>query len=172
MAGTDRYSLWLRPKDEAAAQLQALIRQLAAEYDAPAFVPHLTLVGRMQPGADEERKIDALAGRLSRFTITLTQYGFMDEKERCLYLQAQSPQLDAAYGAAAAVFPQAAHEHFRAMPHLSLLYGHYPPAVKEKIMADNPFRPLTFEATSLDLYLTTGPADTWREVYSAPLHAA
>ena len=172
-ADKSKYSLWIRPKGEAAAQLQSLINDLAKKYGAPVFEPHITLVGHIKADAKEiteaKRKIDELAGKLEPFTVTLTEYGFMDEEHRCLYLLAESPRLAVAYEQAATLFPQVEHEHFRQMPHLSLLYGQYAPEVKREIIKTNPLPPITFEVESLDMHLTDGLPSAWQATYSARL---
>jgi 2'-5' RNA ligase len=51
------------------------------------------------------------------------------------------------------------------MPHLSLLYGHLPPSVKEGIVASLGRRfELEFKVSSLHLYLIKSEPAAWRRV--------
>src|SRR5665213_297668 len=173
-AKTERYSIWFRPKGEEAERLQALISKLAKSYGGSVFVPHVTLVGNMyltsEEVAAESQRLDDLAQSMSRFTVTLEEYGFMNEKERCFYILAKPMQIDQIYEQAMELYPQINDEYFRAMPHLSLLYGDYPESTKHAIINSNPLSPISFEAESFDLYLTEGYASTWHQIHSARLH--
>lgn len=165
---SDKYSLWIVPKDEAGKNIQSTIDTLAASYDAPRFDPHLTLVANILIENDEQyqeldTRITQLAQSIGHFSITLATYGYTDEEFRCLFLKAQdNPAIDEAYKTATQFFPQVQQEHFRALPHLSILYGHYTAAQKEIAIRTLPSEPTTFEVTSIDLYKTNSPISSWQ----------
>lgn len=163
----NKYSLWIVPKAEAGAQLQALTDQLAHDHNAPEFVPHLTVVANIFATPDEipeiEEKVRELIRNIGSFGITLANFGYTEEEFRCLYLLAEpSKELDDAYQAAVALFPQVKDEHFRAMPHLSVLYGHYSTSAKEEIIKSHPIDAITISVDSFDLFLTNNPISSWQ----------
>jgi len=172
-AENTRYSLWVRPPAEVADRLQALISQLADTYNAPHFSPHMTLVANVLTDqantAALQARVQALSQKLGTFSITLKQFGYLEEEHRCLFLLAESPELTRVYEQTAVLFPEVAAEHFAAMPHFSMLYGHYDQAAKENMIADNPAPELTFEAAAIDLVASGGPAETWKTVFSVEL---
>lgn len=165
-----KYSLWIVPTGETRVQLQNLINQLSDEYNAPKFVPHVTIAGIT--ASDEElanvkRKIDKLASQQDAFTLSLTEYGYKDENHRCLYRLAISKQLDFIFQNAAELFPEAKIKHFRSMPHVSIMYGQYPPSLKRKIIEKLPASTMPFEVNEISLCLTDGTEEDWRIVYKA-----
>lgn len=168
-----KYSLWLVPKGGVGMALQDLIGKLAGQYQAPKFVPHVTLVANVFADSGEledlKVRVGLFAERMNQFTVELTNYAYLDEEFRSLYLLAQSPELRLAYDQALQVFPQVRDEHFQKMPHLSVLYGDYPSETKEQIIESSPWAGAEFVVESIDLYLTNNPVEDWRLVQSFPL---
>lgn len=162
----DKYSLWAVPSNESLTILQDLVDHLARENDAPAFIPHLTVVANIFASPQErmeiEKKIKELTSNIESFTASLTAFDFKDEEFRSLYLLAESPELGAVYQEVEGVFPQVRNEHFQKMPHMSVLYGNFSPDKKKAIIRDNQVLPLECKFTSFDLYLTNNPIDSWR----------
>ncbi|HET8991611.1 MAG TPA: 2'-5' RNA ligase family protein [Candidatus Saccharimonadales bacterium] len=148
--------------------MQSLINKLAKDYGSTSFVPHLSLVAGLMATknevADLSARISKVAQSLGPFTVTLSEYGYKNEEHRCLYLLAEPASLTNIYSSLSESFPQVKNEHFEAMPHLSVLYGHYPESTKQQIIADNPYSPKSFEVSELSLFLTNGSADNWRLV--------
>lgn len=169
----DKYSLWIVPDGESGERLSEFIGNIAAAHGAPAFDPHLTLVGSILAAPENlgevERRIAAFAHQQMPFDITLTGYGYTDEEFRCLYLLARSYFLDALYESIATYFPQVKDEHFAGMPHLSLLYGEHSEATKKGIIAAHAITPLTFTTRSFCLYKTNNPVGSWGLVRQFPL---
>lgn len=163
------------PTGETGTQLQNLINQFADEYNAPKFTPHVTIAGIT--ASDEElvnvkSKISKLASQQDVFTINLTDYGYKDENHRCLYRQAISKQLDFTFQNAAKLFPEAKIEHFRSMPHVSIMYGKYPASLKQKIIEKLSVSTKSFEANEISLCLTDGAEEDWHLVYTAKLSSS
>lgn len=173
----DKYSLWLTPTGNAGTNLQELVTTLANENDAPDFVPHLTLVANIFATPAEVEALASPITQLARqigelgLTATFTGYGFTDEEFRSLFLVADpTEQLDRAYEAACQTFPQVDQEHFRGMPHASVLYGRQSRATKERIIAKHPLaEPITTELT-LGLYKTNNPIASWVLTREFPLN--
>ncbi len=127
------YHLWLKPSGSAYTLLATTIAELARTYDGPLFEPHVTLLSNL-PGAEEEVAARAaqLANSLEPFEIQLGGPGYKDQYFQCLFLQvAQAPGIMEAHQHARRTFLK--HEAYF-MPHLSVLYGNYPPALKEQII--------------------------------------
>lgn len=168
-----KHSLWMTPSGDAGKQLQALVSKLARDYGAPDFTPHITLAGSIHVNeaelAEEKRKISELAGMIGKFSVTLTDYSYLEEAHRSLFLLTNPHDLHAVYQKAATLFPQIESEHFAGMPHMSVLYGQFPEETKHTIIAAHPLQPITFDVASLDLYQTEGPENEWHQVHSATL---
>lgn len=168
-----KYSIWLRTSGTASTILQSLILQLASEYGAPIFEPHLTIVGSVYSSEVDldhiQRPIDELASHTFQFPVTLSDYRYTNETYRSLYLTAHSSRLTPMYKRAASLFPHVHSEHFAAQPHISILYGQYDEEIKKAIIAAHPILPLQFEATTLDLVYSHGPVSSWRIIYSRRL---
>jgi 2'-5' RNA ligase len=162
----DKYSLWIVPKGEAGNVLQSLASKLAKQYATPFFVPHMTLVANIMANNKEinfiKEQIESLTKQLGSFTVRLADYGYMDEEFRSLYLLAHSSDLANFYDTTSTIFPQVNSEHFKPMPHLSIMYGMYRDDTKQQIISDNPIGPIEFEVDSLDLYLTNDPVTSWK----------
>ena len=116
------FSLWLLPEERLGASLQLMIDHLAMRFGAPAFYPHLTLLGQIKTDFDAA---DDLTTQLTDFLPSLSlraqaidhSHGYF----RCLYVSVVSDsRLLAAYRQACRLF-NTKPEFFR--PHISLLYG-------------------------------------------------
>lgn len=170
MEKQNKYSLWIVPKNEELGQIQQFVNELADRFNAPRFVPHLTLVANILINSEEEyqkasEQAAKLADSVRPFDVQFNGLSYADEEFRCLFLTAeQTDTIDGAYEAATTYFPQVADEHFRAMPHMSVLYGHYPSDKKEEVIreyADSPLLSIRFPVTSFDLFLTNSPIESW-----------
>ena len=161
----DKYSLVIVPGGEVRKQLQALIDELAQQINAPSFVPHITVVSNILADSEElareKEKALAIAQQVGKFMVSVSEYRFTEEEFRCLFLLAHSPQFENVYSSAAAIYPQVNDQHFRSLPHLSVLYGSYSAETKKEIIESRPLKPLEFAVESFDLYKTTGPVSNW-----------
>jgi 2'-5' RNA ligase len=169
-----KYSIWIRPKGLEGENIQSLISSLASEYHGPLFAPHITVVGTINSSKSEitnvQQKLEELGRSVGRFSVSLTKFGSLDEEYRSLYLLAESPMLAKVFEQSATFFPQVTAEHFKQMPHASLLYGNYSPKTKHEIIQENlSLVPLHFEVESFDLFKTDGPAHEWIKVSEAKL---
>jgi 2'-5' RNA ligase len=153
------------PTGEVCQRLAGTILDLSREYAAPAFEPHVTLAsGIVGPAREAASKMADLARRIPPFTVRLTAVDGLDEYFRCLFVKvATTHPIMTANKAAREVFSLYKQPAF--MPHLSLLYGHLPSSVKERIIAflGRQFE-LEFKARSLHLYLTKSEPGAWRRM--------
>lgn len=167
MPESTRYALWLVPQGQRRKQLSELITRLARGHGAPAFEPHLTLIGSIT--SDDEgdvlRRTHLLASRLEPFEIKLAEVMHRDEFYRCLYLKAEPTEglLRANVEARLVMAEICGPSEF--YPHLSLLYGDFFPMVKEAIMQDIGRRmDITFTATAIKLVRICGGPKDWKPV--------
>ncbi len=156
------YSIWLKPAGEVRAGLAGIISRLSREYSTPLFEPHVTLIGGLT-GQEEEliAQTRQLAGQLRPFVVQLGEVGRLDEFYRCLFIRVQETEpVMKANAQARKVFQRESDDKY--MPHLSLLYGNLPPAVKEEIMAQigRRFR-RSFPVDRIHLVSTQGEPKDW-----------
>jgi hypothetical protein len=128
-----RYHLWLMPSGARYDLLADTIAELSRLYQAPYFDPHVTLLGTLT-GSEPEIVTNAarLAHELDPFEIRLGPPSYTEHYFQCLFLQVEETRpLMEAHAKTAVVFDR--EPNYR--PHLSLLYGRYSPALKERIIA-------------------------------------
>jgi 2'-5' RNA ligase len=158
------YSLWLMPNGKEYERARDMILKIAKNNSAPVFEPHVTLLGDIA-GYEEEvsRRTSELAGKLKPFRIRLIGTGYLESFFRCLFIKAgKTKQLMKANDAARKIFGRRDDRPF--MPHLSILYGHYSPESKEKIIKDIGRFKLEFVADRIFLVSSSSeiPIKEWR----------
>ncbi len=157
------YSLWLMPSGDVFDQLSAIIHSVSKAHSTPVFKPHVTLLGGLQ---EKESGIIArtrkLAEVLQPYTITLNRIEYRDEYFRCLYYSVEkTTEVLSAYARVCDIF-RISQGHY--MPHLSLMYGDIPHAMKEKTVAKIKPHANTFTVEHVDLVLTDGLVEDWHKV--------
>lgn len=169
---TPAYSLWLMPCAADAAELRALVDQLAPEFGEPAFLPHVTVQG------DLEMPLQALAEHARALAATTPVQAWpVSAVERsahffrCLYLRFErQPAFDAL---------QVASEDFAGTatglspyPHLSLAYGQVRPhqlALVDALQARFAGRTLVFDHFSVCESSKDLPIAEWQCQVDVPL---
>jgi 2'-5' RNA ligase len=162
-------SLWLMPEGAAHARLQALILDLAGKNHAPAFPPHLTLLGGISASEAAARAGAAeLARQLGPLTIHLGEIETSEAFFRCIYARADLTEtLRAAELRAREPFSETASPF---LPHVSLLYGHLSAPAREALRQDlGGALEVSFTASRLHLFRTEGPPRAWRLCAVFPL---
>ena len=156
------YSIWLMPSGEVREELASIITRLSTEYDAPLFPPHVTLIGRLSNSEqDLIAKAQQLAASLKPYELRLGMVDYTEEFHRSLFVHIEETEaVMEANRIARQVFD--CHNDPKYMPHMSLLYGHFTPALKESIITKIGKRfTQTFQATSIHLYSTLGETKDW-----------
>jgi len=165
MITSSGFSLWLQPTDQAYDRLAGIIAQLGAQYRAPVFEPHVTLLGGLTGSADALITRSAqLAKLLKSNVIKLATLDYLDEYFCCLFANAEKTNwlIDANTKTRKLFHREDAPEF---MPHLSLLYGDFPPTTKQRIIIEIGSRlELSFQVTSLRLWSTTGEPEEWYKI--------
>jgi 2'-5' RNA ligase len=112
------------------------------------------------------RKSAQVAAGIRSFPVRLGKIDFLDEYFHCLFVRAALTRpLQNANLAARQAFGSRREPDF--MPHLSLLYGNFPPSLKESMIAElGQWLDIQFKVRSLHLYRTHGEPGQWRRVAS------
>ncbi len=163
------YSLWLVPPRSMYQNLSTLIQNLAGEFGALPFEPHVTLQwATLSSESDAIDKARQIAKAIPPLTITLSEIGYEASYYRALYYAVDlTDALSSAYEIATALFCGAEGLY---RPHLSLLYGRYSAGRKAAtIKKCRPKSGGSFRVTHLHLFRTTGPVKTWMRVTGFPL---
>ena len=157
-------SLWLRPEQAAAAELDAVIARLAGVHGTAVFPAHLTVLG------DVEREVDAAVASLDQVAQSLHPLEVRFGETRCepawhrsLYLAAvPTPALRQAFDVAVRTFDLPGKP--ASEPHLSLQYSELPVADKLRLAANLSMElPVTVRFDRLSLWHTPGSnAGRWR----------
>lgn len=159
------YSLWVIPTGEAYDTFSTRINRLAREYGAPVFEPHVTVLGEaMQSEAEILKRAEQLAQGHQPFPLQVQTVDYHDAYFRALFLRVQeSEPLLAMHQHAQELFQMQALPGY--MPHLSLLYGHFPQVVKEAIIATiGQDLAARFTVRSLHVVKTEGYVKHWSRI--------
>ncbi len=129
------YALWLMPTGKLYARLAQLIKELAQEFSAPFFEPHLTLLGGITGDtAKIVGQCEELCDFQRPFEIRLAETGHLDDYYRSLFFHvARSPALLHAKRRARKVLECSEDADY--FPHVSILYGNYPLKLKQSLIA-------------------------------------
>jgi 2'-5' RNA ligase len=161
------------PCGSAFEQVDQIIRGLSQRLGVPGFEPHVTVLGGLLDSeADVVAKASQLAASMDPFEIECDRLEFLNEFYKCLFLRAvQAPPVMDANAKARTVFERADDETY--MPHLSLLYGHFPVRTKQQLVAELGREwNLRFEVESIHLYSTEGRSDEWYRIKEFPMRRA
>lgn len=165
-------SLWLVPEGEVAARFGDLVDRLAARYHTPRFHPHVTLLGAVGAGDDVVQAAERLAAATAPFEVTLARAVGRGEYYRAVVVEAAPslPLLRLHHLAREAFGLQDDPAPFE--PHLSLMYGDLPRAVRDEVLATLPSVHARFRVGSLGVWSTDGEPPDWHELARFPLTGA
>ncbi len=164
------FHLFLEPTGVLRDELLGLIKKLSREFGGPVFSPHVTLLARILAGNEEEviAKSQKLADVMKSFSLTLSAPETRDAFFKALYLQiGEVGEMEKWHAKANEVFGMTDESPYT--PHLSLLYGNYDVAKKEKVAKTISFPlGLSFVADKLHLYRTEGETEQWEKLEEFP----
>lgn len=158
------YTLWLQPKGDIYKKFDYLIRKIASKLNGPIFQPHVTLLGEISIPEEEICNLSQLLVQDQKpFTINLNQIGYEDFHFRTLFVKAEvTAPLLKLHQMAKKLFDKENIPLF--MPHLSLLYGNYPPGIKEVIIREiDREQKARFEVNSITL-IKGGEVSEWKVI--------
>ncbi|KXZ43694.1 hypothetical protein GPECTOR_83g306 [Gonium pectorale] len=129
----ESYSLWAMPKGRLGDQLRAEIAALAERQGAPAFPPHVTVLGDIErPREEMIRMTKELAAQVKKYRINFVDVTRGSIFYQCVYLLvAKDEGTMAAAATARKVFDRTTPPY---MPHLSLLYSDIDEAERDKVV--------------------------------------
>jgi len=130
---TQEVSLWLVPQPEDHAELQALIDELAIQYQAPRFSPHVTLAGRLQVPKRCQRALAQLASITPVLNLSNQGLAHSSELFRTVYIRTSlGVHLEALRQQVYELWPHNVAKPY--MPHISLIYKTLAPPQRREIM--------------------------------------
>ncbi len=163
----ERVSYWLRPAAPERAQLSEMIRQLAHQFDAPVFEPHVTLYsGPVESLERIDRVLRAAAGLGSEITLRSTDLAHSDQFTRTLFMEF-APEAGLISLAAELNRLSRPAGDYELKPHLSLVYAELAAERREEL-ARSLVVPATIRFASLQAVGTGGSTlsradvETWQ----------
>jgi len=137
---------WLVPAEPARTFFQRIINDLARQYDAPVFEPHMTIhVGADRANASENALRDA-ANQCRHVGLTPLGVDESDEFIKTLFVQfAMTVELRQINDIIRKATKDSSH--YELKPHLSLLYKNLPVAIRDELTAsiNVPLSEVTFD---------------------------
>jgi len=83
-----KISFWLIPSEEDKAFFQRIIDNLAQEYDAPSFTPHVTIYsGEYTPDDNPAEVIEQSIKDIKSFSLKVEKLGYTEEFTKTLFVQ-------------------------------------------------------------------------------------
>ena len=162
------FSAWLIPEEKHSGQLQELINRLALENNAPKFIPHCTLAGKIMLGSnflcDEIRTFCNQSKPMS-----LNVFKIMSEKTlfKSLYIQLKKEKFIVDFQKKIAnIFIKRGPYHFD--PHLSLMYKNVSDVKQKKVVEGISF-PDHINFNHISIVNTGGIIDEWDSVFNQKL---
>lgn len=130
---TQEVSLWLVPQQGDHAYLQALIDELATQYQAPRFRPHVTLAGRLQVPKQFQTSLAQLASITPVLNLSNQGLDHSSELFRTVYICISlGIHLQALRQQVYELWPHNVAKPY--MPHISLIYKTLAPPQRREIM--------------------------------------
>ncbi len=161
-------SLWLTPSEEDESYLQNIINDLASEYQAPVFSPHLTLYSPTDLSKDVLRdRITSVAERTNKLYVTMNGLNHTMNIWKTVFIELEdSPELLDLQQNIVSSIPNLKPYSFE--PHISLIYKEMPMEKKEKIIRNLAVR----NSYKMDkiIAMKTGPnVEQWEKVMEVSL---
>jgi 2'-5' RNA ligase len=174
MAPYTELSLWLIPREPLRSLLRSTIHQLAGQFDAVEFEPHVTVF--CGPSTDDEGRdvVRRIASEFAPIELIGDRLDHSELYTKTLFVQFQdSAGLRRMFETAAAHYSRPSN--YLLNPHLSLLYKKQPAATLKKLsetltvpMGGYAFDRLRMIETELPIE-DDGPVRRWRVVCDEPL---
>lgn len=144
---TKSFSIWLTFPQDIKQQLETVVRSLAEKHKSPIFEPHITLISQVT-GTEEHvtNQVKVLAKNTKAFNLGLTDVDYSTTYYQSVFVRiTTSLPLIKLRMQAQKIFDI---DGFY-MPHTSLVYGNFPPKVREKIAKSIKLPRLKFKVDTL-----------------------
>ncbi len=175
-----QFSLWFVPPEDSPTheKLTKIVTDLAKRFDAPIFVPHVTLLPDINSAeADVVRETELLANAIGNiagvFSINLGIVDYTDQLYQTLVLRAEmSESLRDANKLARVIFGRPNDAMY--VPHLSLLYKKDLLPEDKELLAEEigsqlkKQPPHQFSVDSIHIYTSVDKIEDWRLVKKVP----
>lgn len=164
-----QYALWLKPENEVYGVLKRIIDDIASEYNAPVFEPHITVAGSIDRSEAELKDlVTDLARESEPMTLHLKETDFRDSLYRALFVHI-APN-DTLLSLRERCLTRLKKEHEPYMPHVSLMYKEMEADRKKEIIERVGERfDLVFIPDKLYLVRTDGGPEAWEEIMHVSL---
>ena len=155
-----KYSIWVVPPKLVLKKLQVLVDNLAKEYDAPTFEPHLTVLAEIDSNIEEiEEKLNKLNFKYSELQLETENFSFSTTYFQSVLIRIKpTAQLLELNLELKQIFNM---ENNLFMPHISLLYGDYSMEVRESIVNRLESMNLNFSVDRLIVTPSTPNPKNW-----------
>ncbi|MFA9288410.1 MAG: 2'-5' RNA ligase family protein [Weeksellaceae bacterium] len=156
-----KYSIWTVPPAPLSTQLQGIIDDLGAKYNAPHFPPHMTLLGSVEAEIEDmKHKVEKVAKKFVPFEVILGPVSFSTTYYQSVFVRVLSNaslmqlnlDLKSAFKLENTVF----------MPHISLMYGEHDMETREKITHDLIVPQAHFMIEEIQIIPETTEPNTWK----------
>jgi 2'-5' RNA ligase len=147
---------WLLPAEPARSHFVSVISNLAAQFDAPIFEPHLTLYVTHAARENAGEVLKRAMADCKPYRLWVTGLDFSDKFTKTLFVQFQSNE-ELAVLSANLRSASVCQNEYDLNPHLSLIYKTMPRETKEEIASSLtlPFREVRFDSVQA----VTSPAE-------------
>ena len=168
------FTLWLTPQEPLATTLRALIRRLAADFDAVEFEPHVTLFCGPSKETEARATAGAIAARFPPVELGVDRLDYTDRFTKTLFVQfAELAAARRMFEAARDCYASASNYAFN--PHLSLIYKRLPEAKQRELCqtlsasrGNYTFDRVRMIETELPIE-DAGPVRRWKTIGNFPL---
>jgi 2'-5' RNA ligase len=130
----NKFSFWLIPAAEEQTYFQEIIDLLAQNYDAPTFMPHVTIYsGEYELAESVESIIEQATFNIKSFSLKIDKLSYTEEFTKSLFVQFQQnstlSQISETIRSSSKI-PST----FTLNPHLSLIYQHFNEETKQQLI--------------------------------------
>ncbi|MGB9665563.1 MAG: hypothetical protein ACPL25_11700 [Ignavibacteria bacterium] len=156
------YSIWLLFEKNIEDFFQSIIYQLSSQFNSPEFIPHITLISRLEGNESELLKKFEQFSHLKSFKVETKKVSYSYEFYRSLFIEIdKSTELKNIFEFATKVFNiKIDFENFH--PHISLLYSFEKSEVKLKVIEKSlQDIPKEIKISKMGFFKTKGRPEDW-----------
>ena len=129
-----KVSFWLIPSEEDRAFFQEIIDNLAKEYDAPVFMPHVTIYsGEYTPEESPTELLENAIQGIQSFSLKIENLLYTDEFSKTLFVQFSQNSRLSQIAENLRCHSKKSSE-YELNPHLSLIYQHLSEEIKKELI--------------------------------------